>query len=1127
MDRILAGPTGSDFAGNLDVLGPLLARGGDTIFDGRGASSVAIGARVRVREGKQFRDFASGDSGIVVGVDHDASVCQVVFDGRSGSQPLQVSLRHLELSQGVVEDHTRSWGSNFGVGGGGLGLGGSSLGSLSAPATTLEEPVASSQNWPRMVPDEHQEDQFMALLRGGSGYSAAMTSRTGLAAESYMQESQRSSPRRQSPKALTTTTLDTSRDDAASALKEAVEACASATASCTASGRVEVITLRLATDELRELLLQEREQRNDSVRRLEERLERLRGDQAAGVEQLQRGVEARLAQKQAEVLTVCNSLQVLKEQLGRLEGDVAGTSSQGQVSHLEERLRQLTDRQVQLSRAQGEEADSINKRLDDILSQSMTGSREHAARLEERLATVEQTVRAALERLQQLAGRADVLDAALGEHSGKAASLARSHAETAAKLDLHSDVHAELRNSLDTMAGSLAQRLDRLHGEHRERLVEEVGRLQEQLSTKVEQLASEHGGRLDGLSRTEAQLGHLSRSHAEHAASFQELLRSHDAHGLKFEHMHSDFQVKLSAFERLHSERGAASEELERRLREELRSSCEELARAHPELRAKNEELLTKLSMLERSHIELAQSSPHDAVARSQSGVLAERLEALGRQNEELQRTQRGLAQSVQAELSALRVPAGRLDELSMRVESVNADLSAKLADVVVAQSKAVASRNGPSSPRAAAAGPVLEDLAATSLALAPRLERLDKAHVELSSKVESLLEAERLRTLKAGLALPADATASKQRVDELALRVAGLSGTQATFVKAEQLEERLLSFKKEMHSGVKAELQAYAELQQVRGEVDVILKKTVTDINLAVSETSARLERQCAEAVRVGQRASDALESHCEVAREREKLLEVMQGRLDELSEGLRKEVQQREDGIAYAVVANSAALLEQRPLAPPVLDGASTPPRSSLAMSPPSSVQPPATQAAATAMPQKHCVCGHPLLEESAFCVRCGRQQSYGAQLSAPRQLFEAAADGYGQPDAALTGAPWWAVNVPRANGTHVRARAVTPPAMTPRSLPTTIPQEPIAVASTGVPYNRLAGVANGQHAVISFGQSLQPPSLRAASPGPTITSSPLDITKRATLHGLSPSGSVPIDIEVVGMSMGALRS
>ncbi|CAE7217122.1 unnamed protein product, partial [Symbiodinium necroappetens] len=61
---------------------------------------LTVGDKVCVLPGRHFQDFAAGDSGVVSMVDRKAQTCQVYFDHRLGSEPLNVAFRNLSRVDG-------------------------------------------------------------------------------------------------------------------------------------------------------------------------------------------------------------------------------------------------------------------------------------------------------------------------------------------------------------------------------------------------------------------------------------------------------------------------------------------------------------------------------------------------------------------------------------------------------------------------------------------------------------------------------------------------------------------------------------------------------------------------------------------------------------------------------------------------------------------------------------------------------------------------------------------------------------------------------------------------------------------------------------------------------------------
>lgn len=118
--------------------------------------------------------------------------------------------------------------------------------------------------------------------------------------------------------------------DTVAALNEAVQVSASATAAATATAMSEVSSLRLAFSELRELILLEAEQRVAGLREVQDGLEQVRAGQTpdrAGRESLLRAEQRRLEQKQAELVSLCASLQSLKDQRAECLASPRGQST--------------------------------------------------------------------------------------------------------------------------------------------------------------------------------------------------------------------------------------------------------------------------------------------------------------------------------------------------------------------------------------------------------------------------------------------------------------------------------------------------------------------------------------------------------------------------------------------------------------------------------------------------------------------------------------------------------------------------------------------------------------------------------------------------------------------------------
>eukprot|EP00927_Polykrikos_kofoidii_P043628 TRINITY_DN37703_c0_g1_i1.p1 TRINITY_DN37703_c0_g1~~TRINITY_DN37703_c0_g1_i1.p1 ORF type:complete len:1070 (-),score=240.94 TRINITY_DN37703_c0_g1_i1:109-3318(-) len=288
--------------------------------------------------------------------------------------------------------------------------------------------------------------------------------------------------------------IDATTDDGSFVLAEAVQASASAQANATASALVEVVSLRLAIQELRELLLHESEERVRGFRSIEERME---DERIRGLRDIEERVEA---MRVRDVSVDGHSLQSEQLQLARKQDHFPPEESPNCSARLEERLRCLDERVAELMKRQMEASEAV--RLDERLcvlddrvrsltqmhAETTQASQTHLADLEHRQAQTHRAtseVRDALE--TQFRAHVGVLqgdlvariDDLFRQHAAqKAKSLANSGADP---QDVYSrqvqeldgrvkSLHAELSNSIEALSlrveprhsDSLAVRVDKL-----------------------------------------------------------------------------------------------------------------------------------------------------------------------------------------------------------------------------------------------------------------------------------------------------------------------------------------------------------------------------------------------------------------------------------------------------------------------------------------------------------------------------------------------------------------------------------------------------------------------------------------------------------------------------------------
>eukprot|EP00929_Paragymnodinium_shiwhaense_P032535 TRINITY_DN18018_c0_g1_i1.p1 TRINITY_DN18018_c0_g1~~TRINITY_DN18018_c0_g1_i1.p1 ORF type:complete len:1468 (+),score=330.58 TRINITY_DN18018_c0_g1_i1:80-4483(+) len=466
----------------------------------------------------------------------------------------------------------------------------------------------------------------------------------------------------------------------------------------------------------------------------------------------------------------CNS-QV--EQIARVHADTGSRLDGLQQSHAD-----WTSKVEQLARSHadsGARLDGLHQSHVDWTSKVDSLTRGHAdcgARLD------------GLHRAHAETGaRLDGLHKSHTDWAAKVDSLNRSHGELAVDMDGFARSHAELKSShanLESAHSELARspkdpRLEALKQELLQQL-EDISRAHGGTSSRLESLAQAHS---DWSNKVEK----LSTSHVDWSTKVEGLTRSHIDWSAKVEGLmgsHTDYGAKVDNLEKLHGELSKSHRRLSEahpELRDshtELSSKVEELlsrhnclqdahrtlSDAHPELRAANSQLASQLealigrhSELQDSHGSLLRAQVPELVSRHES--LSERLETLlgahgdlrqrsteaGKRLEssldrlaELEETQAVVSANLEAGLSALRLPSGRVDELAQRVEAVHKELAGKVADLAVVFAKGKAESTDLLTTRAAT--DTMTDL--TSV-LADRIEELEERFTTLDGRLRSL----------------------------------------------------------------------------------------------------------------------------------------------------------------------------------------------------------------------------------------------------------------------------------------------------------------------------------------------------------------------------------------------------
>jgi len=307
------------------------------------SSTVAIGAgdRVRVVRGRQFQNFGAGDAGVAVRVDRDAGTCDVAFDGRDGC--LTVAIRYLEADgSGAAKLHTPVPGRSLHAG--------DSRHRASSNASSVTDPDRHEVMWDGILAadgsEQHGQQQQQQLQQQQDLWDAVATEVTSqptrLAAEAQSSVVSGGADDEfdlhgKQWKQATDLLQDVRRlrdmhspsaamhgVDATVALNEAVQASASATAAAAANAVGEVGALRLAFNELRELILQEAEQRVAGLWVVQDGLRHATVQQSPH-DGLARRDKFCYDQRQAELLSLCASLQNLKDQHARTLGPKSST----------------------------------------------------------------------------------------------------------------------------------------------------------------------------------------------------------------------------------------------------------------------------------------------------------------------------------------------------------------------------------------------------------------------------------------------------------------------------------------------------------------------------------------------------------------------------------------------------------------------------------------------------------------------------------------------------------------------------------------------------------------------------------------------------------------------------------
>mmetsp|Transcript_10430 Transcript_10430/g.18033 ORF Transcript_10430/g.18033 Transcript_10430/m.18033 type:complete len:1232 (+) Transcript_10430:125-3820(+) len=392
----------------------------------------------------------------------------------------------------------------------------------------------------------------------------------------------------------------------AEALAEAVQASAHATATATATAMVEVAALRAEVRELQTQLSKEAEQRALSVREVERGLEQLRAKQERNSTDAEEAIKAeqkRLSRKQAELVSLCLSLQKdqqqqdleppadasidweqweqrfatldhglevamrsqerAAEQLRSLEE--FSTSSMEERRLFEERLAALEAGANDLNMALGtldtlDDARGVERMAREEMDARLEQKERRLMEVERRLLEVDSGVLVGAERLESLCSRTEALAAGLALKADREASPA-----AAGRIDA-------LASRIDTLVMDLAAKAERetpataLASVHVvEALSARMDRLTETLGTLGAEIT-----RLEALHRDGMQEGATALADAVHAAEQRE---AEQLQRLSAEVERHAAELREAAAEVEH--RASEAIKIGQRAREALEAHCE------------------------------------------------------------------------------------------------------------------------------------------------------------------------------------------------------------------------------------------------------------------------------------------------------------------------------------------------------------------------------------------------------------------------------------------------------------------------------------------------------------------------------------------------------------------------
>lgn len=302
--------------------------------------ALAKGTRVVVLSGRHFDGFAEGDCGAILEIDREAASCLVAFDGRT-SVPAVVALRHLGPEPPLV---SRERGRR--------------------EAFQQDDMVSHCAA-------EKQPAESSLLSPGSPRQQPALPEASGAALYRYLQQhtpiSSAASAAAFVPVASRASEgVAWDEKDAASALADAVQACAQATSSASQAALAQVHSFRQAIDQVPSWLSKESDDRGVGLGRLGDALEEQRVHLDRVGEQLQ-GRLSRLELRLGELEVSQSSVREVSERLESLRSQVADKATPELFEELRHQQAEASkEMRLQLEKRFGE----LKLRLEEELASS-------------------------------------------------------------------------------------------------------------------------------------------------------------------------------------------------------------------------------------------------------------------------------------------------------------------------------------------------------------------------------------------------------------------------------------------------------------------------------------------------------------------------------------------------------------------------------------------------------------------------------------------------------------------------------------------------------------------------------------------------------------------------------------